>query len=155
MFRQKSIYGWKFPKKYRHGLVLDRKSRSSVNEGLSNEPGTERQKPLADRQEAFFVCLWGTERLRLSEIFALRRIWNNVLPPIVKYPASQDVKWNLFFHTPKAYPTAADNFTRVSVFHSFRRNEFHWKSPCISKGFFYGVSSGSRTHDLQGHNLAL
>ena len=57
-------------------------------------------------------------------------------------------------HAP-AYFTAEGNFTRVSVFHSFRRNEFHWKSPCISKGFFYGVSSGSRTHDLQGHNLAL
>ncbi len=29
------------------------------------------------------------------------------------------------------------------------------ENPLLCKGFSYGVSSGSRTHDLQGHNLAL
>ena len=29
------------------------------------------------------------------------------------------------------------------------------KNPLLLQGTFYGVSSGVRTHDLQGHNLAL
>ena len=53
----------------------------------------------------------------------------------------------------------------VSLWHSLRIHDaihFLWndvdeKNPLLflSQGISYGVSSGVRTHDLQGHNLAL
>ena len=71
-----------------------------------------------------------------GEIFGLRRMWNNFLAEIVKYLTLFDVKWNSFIHTPQAYFTAEGNFTRVGVFHSFRRNEFHWKKHLLSQVLF-------------------
>lgn len=56
-----------------------------------------------------------------------------------------------------------DQVNYVSLWHSLRIHDaihFLWKdldekNPLLLQGTFYGVSSGVRTHDLQGHNLAL
>lgn len=51
-------------------------------------------------------------------------------------------------------PTVKDS-SRPQAFHKSRKGYFTKKNACKSKRFFYGVSDGIQTHDLQGHNLAL
>ena len=69
------------------------------------------------------------------------------------------VQRTLPFHISMAYTDSIADFLsdvkgKVGFIPS-ARTDLVEKSTCIAGAFFYGVSSGSRTHDLQGHNLAL
>ena len=82
-------------------------------------------------------------------------MWNNALSRIVKYPASQDVKCNSFPHAPQRISGSLASDSLPQAISLVPKERISLKNPLLCKGFFYGVSSGSRTHDLQGHNLAL
>ena len=59
-------------------------------------------------------------------------------------------------HAPQRISHAEGVFHARSAFHKSRKGFISLKKAlAYASAFFYGVSSGSRTHDLQGHNLAL
>ena len=93
-----------------------------------------------------------------SEIFGLRRMWNNFLTEIVKYLTSPmalfDVKWNLPTFAKQIFHSVAISHGEA-IFHSPKAN-FTEKKTLLSKTkefSFLGVRYGIRTHGLQGHNL--
>ena len=66
-----------------------------------------------------------------SEIFGLRRMWNNFLAEIVKYLTSFNVKWNSPLHICEANISQRSYFTWRSHI-SLAEGEFRWKKHTLS-----------------------
>ena len=90
------------------------------------------------------LALWGEK----SEIFGLRRMWNNSLRELWNIaPTGRNVKWNLptfakrIFHTPQAYFTFRRNISLA------RKGKFRWKKHLLTQVLFSGWGSWIRTSE--------
>ena len=90
---------------------------------------------------------WKTsESKAFSEIFGIRRMWNNSLRELWNIaPTGRNVKWNLptfakrIFHTPQAYFTFRRNISLA------RKGKFRWKKHLLAQVLFSGWDIGIRT----------